>query len=425
MLDRTKQPDFKEITKLVYPKAEQKKLDNKIPVYLIDAGTEDILKVEFIFEAGVWYQKKPLSSSLTNSLLSSGSKNLTEQQIAEKIDFYGAYISLQSDRDYATITLFTLNKYLKETIAIIKEIIANPMFPEKEFETEINIKKNQFVLDLTKVKTIASRKFISSIFGEQHPYGTLAVANDFDNIKTSDLKDFYQKYYTIDNCKIIVAGKLSKDTFTILNDKFGDDWSAKSFQSDNDFRINASNNKEQIILKEDVVQSALRIGCNMFSRKHPDYAGMQVLNTVLGGYFGSRLMKNIREDKAYTYGIGSVVYPMKHEGYFSIISEVNANVCRNAVDEIYKELSILSSEKISEQELILVKNYIKGDLLKGFDGPFNLSEKYKIIITNDLDETYFAKFMNLINTISSDDLMKLSQKYLDNKNLISIIAGKC
>jgi len=425
MLNRTKQPDFKEITKLAYPKAEQKQLDNKIPVYLIDAGTEDILKVEFIFEAGVWYQKKPLSSSLTNSLLSSGSKNLTEQQIAEKIDFYGAYISLQSDRDYATITLFTLNKYLKETIAVIKEIIANPIFPKKEFETEINIKKNQFVLDLTKVKTIASRKFISSIFGEQHPYGTLAVANDFDNIKTSDLKDFYQKYYTIDNCKIIVAGKLSKDTFTILNDKFGDNWSAKSFQSDNDFRINASNNKEQIILKEDVVQSALRIGCNMFSRKHPDYAGMQVLNTILGGYFGSRLMKNIREDKAYTYGIGSVVYPMKHEGYFSIISEVNTNVCRNAVDEIHKELSILSSEKISEEELILVKNYIKGDLLKGFDGPFNLSEKYKIIITNDLDETYFAKFINLINTISSDDLMTLSQKYLDNKNLISIIAGKC
>ena len=425
MLDRTKQPDFKEITNLVYPKAEQKKLDNDIPVYLIDAGTEDILKIEFIFEAGVWYQKKPLSASVTNSLLSSGTKNLTEQQIAEKIDFYGAYISLQSDRDYATITLFTLNKYLKETIEVIKEIVANPIFPEKEFETEINIKKNQFELDLTKVKTLASRKFISSIFGEQHPYGALANVDDFGKLKISDLKEFYQKYYTVDNCKILVAGKLSKDTFNIINDAFGDNWSAKSFKSDNEFRLNTSNEKEQIILKDDAVQSALRIGCNMFSRKHPDYAGMQVLNTVLGGYFGSRLMKNIREDKGYTYGIGSVVYPMKHEGYFSIVSEVNADVCRNAVDEIYKELSKLNSEKISDEELILVKNYIKGDLLKGFDGPFNLSEKYKIIITNDLDETYFKKFMDVINRISSDDLLSLSQKYLDTNNLMSIIAGKC
>jgi len=425
MLDRTKQPDFKEITNLVYPKAEIKKLDNEIPVYLIDAGTEDILKIEFIFEAGVWYQKKPLSSSITNSLLSSGTKNLTEQQIAEKIDFYGAYISLQSDRDYATISLFTLNKYLKETIAVIKEIVSNPIFPEKEFETEINIKKNQFELDLTKVKTLASRKFISSVFGESHPYGTLANADDFDKLKTSDLKEFYQKYYTVDNCKILVAGKLYKDTFNIINDAFGDNWSIKSFKSDNEFRLNTSSKKEQLILKEDAVQSALRIGCNMFSRKHPDYAGMQVLNTVLGGYFGSRLMKNIREDKGYTYGIGSVVYPMKHEGYFSIVSEVNAKVCRNAIDEIYKELSILSSEKISDEELLLVKNYIKGDLLKGFDGPFNLSEKYKIIITNNLDETYFKKFMDLINTINSDNLMKLSQKYLDTNNLMSIIAGKC
>ena len=425
MLDRTKQPSFKEITNLVYPKAETKKLDNEIPVCLIDAGTEDILKIEFIFEAGVWYQKKALSSSVTNSLLSSGTKKYTEQQIAEKIDFYGAYISLQSDRDYATITLFTLNKYLNETIAIIKEIVANPVFPKKEFETEINIKKNQFILDLSKVKTLASRKFISSIFGENHPYGTLAVVEDFDKLKSSDLKDFYQKYYTVDNCKIIVAGKLSNDTFNIINDKFGDNWSTKSFKTDNDSHLNPSNKKEQIILKDDAVQSALRIGCNMFSRKHPDYAGMQVLNTVLGGYFGSRLMKNIREDKAYTYGIGSVVYPMKHEGYFSIVSEVNADVCRNAIDEIYKELSILQNTKIPEDELILVKNYIKGDLLKGFDGPFNLSEKYKILITDNLDETYFNKFMDTVNNISSDDLLKLSQKYLDNNNLISIIAGKC
>ena len=425
MLDRTKEPSFKEIKELNYKQAEYKTLDNNIPVCVINAGTEAVIKIEFIFEAGVWYQKKALTSSFTNSMLNVGTKNLSEREIAEKIDFYGAYISLQSDRDYATITLFTLNKYLKETIAVVKEIITNPTFPEKEFNTALDIKKNAFIIDNTKVRTLASRKFITSIFGSNHPYGTLAEIEDYDKLNRADLKEFYDKFYTTDNCKIIVAGKISEDTFKIINDNFGDTWSSKSFKLDNEFAIKPSNEKEQVIFKEDAVQSALRIGSIMFSRKHPDYIGMQLLNTVLGGYFGSRLMRNIREDKGYTYGIGSIAYPLKHEGYFSIVSEVNANVCRNAVDEIYKELTILQTEKIPEDELNLVKNYIKGDLIKGFDGPMSLAEKYKILITDDLDETYFKEFMNVIDNVSSDDLIKLAQKYLDTNNLINVIAGKC
>ena len=425
MIDRKNAPKFNEIKDIKILEAELKQLDNNIPVHVINAGTQDIVKLDLIFEAGIWFQSKMVQASTTSSLLNSGSKNYTEMQIAEKVDYYGAYLDFNVDRDFAHITLYTLKKYFAETIKILDDIVKNPTFHEQEFNTSINKKKQQFIVDNSKVKTIAGREFSKILFGTSHPYGVMAELKDFDNIKVSDLKQFHKDFYTPDNCKIIISGKIDKDIFNQLNSYLGNNWNGKRKITDNEFLLKTSKQKENIFLKDDAVQSALRIGRVMFSRNHPDYVGMQVLNTVLGGYFGSRLMKNIREDKGYTYGIGSVVLPMKHNGYFTIVSEVNASVCKDAVSEIYKEISILRDELITNDELQLVKNYIKGDLIKSFDGPFAIADKYKLLVENDLTPKYFDEFVNGINNITNNDLIKLAQKYLSTDGLIDVIAGKC
>ncbi len=425
MIYRKNAPKFNEIKDVKILEAELKQLDNNIPVHVINAGTQDIVKLDLIFEAGIWFQSKMVQASTTSSLLNSGSKNYTEMQIAEKLDYYGAYLDFNVDRDFAHITLFTLKKYFAETIKILDDIIKNPTFKEQEFSTSINKKKQQFIVDNSKVKTIAGREFAKLLFGTSHPYGVMAELKDFDNIKINDLKQFHKDFYTADNCKIIISGKIDKDVFNQLNSYLGNNWNGKRKITDNEFNFKTSKQKENIILKDDAVQSALRIGRVMFSRNHPDYMGMQVLNTVLGGYFGSRLMKNIREDKGYTYGIGSVVLPMKHNGYFAIVSEVNASVCKDAVNEIYKEISILRDELISNDELQLVKNYIKGDLIKSFDGPFAIADKYKLLVENNLTPKYFDEFINGINNITNTDLIKIAQKYLNTDGLVDVIAGKC
>jgi len=425
MIDRKNAPKFNEIKDIRILEAELKTLDNNIPVHVINAGTQDIVKLDLIFEAGIWFQSKMVQASTTSSLLNSGSENYTEMQIAEKVDYYGAYLDFNVDRDFAHVTLYTLKKYFAETIKILDDIIKNPVFPEQEFNTSINKKKQQFIVDNSKVKTVAGREFAKLLFGANHPYGVMAELKDFDNIKISDLKQFHKDFYTPDNCKIIMSGKIDNDVFNQLNNYFGNNWNGKRKVTDNEFILKTSKQKENIFLKDDAVQSALRIGRIMFSRNHPDYVGMQVLNTVLGGYFGSRLMKNIREDKGYTYGIGSVVLPMRNNGYFAIVSEVNAMVCKDAVSEIYKEISLLRDELISNDELQLVKNYIKGDLIKSFDGPFAIADKYKLLVENDLTSKYFEEFVTGVNNITNKDLIKLAQKYLSTDGLIDVIAGKC
>jgi len=425
MTDRKNAPKFNEIKDIKILEAELKTLDNNIPVHVINAGTQDIVKLDLIFEAGIWFQSKMVQASTTSSLLNSGSKNYTEMQIAEKVDYYGAYLDFNVDRDFAHVTLYTLKKYFAETIKILDDIIKNPIFSEDEFNTLINKKKQQFIVDNSKVKTVAGREFAKLLFGANHPYGVMAELKDFDNIKISDLKQFHKDFYTPDNCKIIISGKIDKDVFNQLNSYLGNNWNGKRKATDNEFILKTSKQKENIFVKDDAVQSALRIGRVMFSRNHPDYVGIQVLNTVLGGYFGSRLMKNIREDKGYTYGIGSVVLPMRNNGYFAIVSEVNATVCKDAVSEIYKEISLLRDELISNDELQLVKNYIKGDLIKSFDGPFAIADKYKLLVENNLTSKYFEEFVTGVNNITNKDLIKLAQKYLSTDGLIDVIAGKC
>ena len=425
MLDRTKQPEYKEIKKIEIPSAEKITLDNNIPVYIIKDNVQDVVKLTLLFDAGIWWQSKMLQATSTNSLLMSGTKKYTELEIAQIADYYGAYFIPSADRDFASMSLFSLNKHFDKTLPVFEDLIKNPTFPEKEFNTYINKKKQQFIVESSKVKTLATREFAKTLFGEKHPYGYTSELSDFEKITSLDLKNFHLSNYTYDNVKIIIAGNVTDEIIKSINETFGNIWSKKKLHQDNNFSIKTSKQKEIIIPKENAVQSALKIGRVLFSRKHPDYIKMQVLNTVLGGYFGSRLMKNIREDKGYTYGIGSVVFPMKNDGYFAIVSEVNSGVCRDAVNEVYKEINELIQNPVPEDELQLVKNYMKGDMLKGFDGAFSIASKYRLLLENNLTEDYFQQFFNEIDNTTVSDIQKLAQKYLTNDNLINVIAGKC
>ena len=181
---------------------------------------------------------------------------------------------------------------------------------------------------------------------------------------------------------------------------------------------------ESFVEKENVTQSAIRLGKIIINKTHPDYHKLNVVNTILGGYFGSRLMKTIREKKGYTYGISSVLVSLKHAGYFVILSEVGTNVAKNTIADVITEIKKLRLEKISQQELDLVKNYMLGDLLRSFDGPFEISASFINIIDLGLDTNYYDKAIDAIRTITPDEIILIANKYLQEDILIKTIAGK-
>jgi predicted Zn-dependent peptidase len=426
MLNRTILPSVNEISDVELIRATEKKLGNGIPVYSVNAGSQELVRIELIFNAGFTVQPAPLVAASVNDLLDEGTADMNAQQIADRIDYYGAFLETEVAHDQATVSLFTLNKYLGEVLPVIEALVKGPVFPEKELNVNIQNRRQKFVVSTRKVADVARKKFNQLLFGNHHPYGYFVELSDFDHVTRQQLVDFHAQHYTADDCKIVVSGKVNETALKLLDKHFGGkDWGRKGVLKNGlGYHFDATLKGPHLVLKEDALQSAIRIGKVMFNKTHPDFLEMLVLSTVFGGYFGSRLMSNIREDKGYTYGIGSAMVSMKEAGYFFIATEVGVEVTQKAIDEIYLEMKRLREEPVGMDELGLVRNYLLGSFLGSIDGPFALADRFKGILTYGLGYEYYDNYIRAIKTTSPQRLMELAQKYLRQEDMVELVAGK-
>lgn len=401
-------------------------LGNSVPVRLVQAGTQPVVRIDIVFRAGSWWQPRKLVASATNAMLSEGTDTNTGEEIANKLDYYGAYLNTSADRDNASVTLYSLSKDLKTILPLLAEVIKTPLFPETELQTYLKRRMQSFMTEKSKVSNLAREKFSQVIYGPGHPYGQVLTASDFGKIKREDLQDFHKSYYTSGNCSIIVTGRYEENLVVkYLDDWFGGMERTEGISAEREKKAisRPSSKREILISKKDAVQSAVRIGREMFGRKHPDYFGMMVLNNILGGHFGSRLMQNIREKKGYTYGIGSAMVGLRNSGFLVIVSEVGTGYRQAVVKEIYRELEKLCTRQVSKKELDLTRNQMLGEILRNFDGPFSWSESIKELVEYDLDNDFYQKMTGVINTIEPAHLLELARKYLSPAEMYEVVAG--
>jgi len=426
-IDRTQQPEIQTIQDINITRAHQFNLSNGLPVYSIESGTEEIVKVDLLIRAGSWFQPKPLVAAATGEMLTEGSIHYTSEEIAGQLDYYGAFLKSTADKDIDTHSLLTLKKYLRESLAILADVLKNPSFPEKELSTYLSNKKQHFLLEHSRVNTLSRVKFNEALFGSHHPYGKITKEEDHDQITAEDLRQFHRAFYTTGRSELLLTGHIDEWVHQSVEEFLGeDDWQKEGAEKKTpDFRPFTTTDTEVFTPKEEALQSALRMGKILFNKRHPDFPGMQVVNTILGGYFGSRLMKKIREEKGYTYGIYSMMVPMVNEGYLSIASEVGSDVCRQAIEDIYQEISKLRNEKVGQQELSMVKNYMMGQLLRAFDGPLPTASTWFSLLEMGLQDDYYKRMVYTINNITAGDVQELANKYLDEQTLIRSVAGKC
>jgi zinc protease len=423
MLDRKKSPEVKEISKISYLLPEKWNLSNGAKVWGLKAGSQELVKIDFIFDAGSWYQSENLVAGLANAFMNQGSKNYTAQQIAETFDFRGAYLQLNADQQFGFVSVLTLNKYLGEILNVTADVIKNPIFPEKEVTVQIAKRKQQFVIENSKVKTLSHKKFSQVLFGNRHPYANTNCIEDFDCLTPEKLSGFHSDNYCLNKCKILVAGNYDGGLKNLLEHYFGD-IQPETKRIEPKFLAESSEVHKHFVEKNDAIQSAIRIGKTIINRDNPDFHGLTVLTTLFGGYFGSRLMTNIREEKGYTYGIGSSIVTFPHDAYFSVMTEVGTDVCSKAVDEIYFELKRLENEPVGLEELHLVRNYLLGDMLRNFDGVFAMSNSLKILLEAGLEYSHYDRFIEVIRTITPEELQYLAGKYLRADDMYEVIAGK-
>ncbi|RLD66817.1 MAG: insulinase family protein, partial [Bacteroidetes bacterium] len=378
-IDRTIAPEIKDIENVNIRQPQRSKLSNGVPVFSFDVSEQDFVKIELSFDAGSSYSEKALVASVTNKLLTEGTKKHTSSEIANIIDSFGGFFETSISKDSASVILYTLNKYMNKTLPILAEIVKEPIFKKEELDLFLAQKRNEHLVNQERVAYIARSSFAAMLFGENHPYGRILKMEDFDRIDRQDIIDFHQNYYLNGRLQIFTAGKMASNTLSLLDTYFGDMEFCDKVDTQITVPFKPSIQKFHQIEKDEAVQNAIRIGKPIINQQHPDFHSLRILNTIFGGYFGSRLMTNIREDKGYTYGIGSGIMSMRDAAFFFISSEVKADVTNLAIDEILKEINLLQTQLVGTDELNLVKNYLQGEFQRSFDGPFALLSRFKEI----------------------------------------------
>lgn len=421
-LNRKKVPHIKDAVEfdLKLKPFEKHVLNNGVEVYAIDAGAEEVLSLDLVFYAGNWFEQKNLVAASTNFLLKNGTSQKNAFQINEHFEYYGSYLNRACYNETATITLHCLSKHLGKLTPVLKELLTDATFPEEEISTYKQNMKQRLNVNLKKSDFVASRLIDAYLYGEDHPYGRYSRFEDFDAINQAELQKFYKDYYQNGKLVIFVAGKVPADLYDILNAAFGD------LQNNPVEVVNipvntASEKKYRVSNDAAGVQGAIRLGQPFPNRHHPDFLPCMVLNNLFGGFFGSRLMSNIREDKGYTYGIYSYLENHIQQTAWIISTEAGRDVSEATITEVYKEMERLRTEPVDAEELLLVQNYMMGSILGDLDGPFQIINRWKNIILNGLDESYFYKQMATIKSIKGEELQALANKYLTPENFYELV----
>ena len=423
MLDRTINPAFQTIAAINIPPVQVITLSNGIPLYVINVGEQPVIKIEFSFEAGSWQEPQNGVSLFTSKMVSEGTSKHSSAEISEYFDKFGSFIESGQGLDRANFVVYGLKKHLPFLLPMVQELLNDAVFPEKEVDTFKNIQQQTLQVNSEKTAFIANKTFRKKVFGDIHPYGNSMTVEAIDSINQGVLVDFYQNYWQGKPHRIFLSGNVGDAEIKQIEQYFGNN--IISHPPSNKILKDAVLPRTENILidKEGAMQSSIRMGKQLMTRKHPDFFTMLLLNEVLGGYFGSRLMKNIREEKGLTYGISSNLALFGQAGYFVIGTDVKREFTQQTIDEIHKEIKILQTELIAVDELEVVKNYMVGSFAGSLNTPFDIADRYKVIFSENLPLDFYNNYLPNIQQISDEMLLEAANKYLAVDSLFEIVVG--
>lgn len=423
MLERTLPPttgSFPEVINI--QKAESHQLKNGIPLFVLRAGTQPVVKLELLFQnGGNGYENKSGQSFFANKLLNAGTACKSSSEISTKFAEFGASIEINPSFDGSSISLLCLEKHLVNILSLFISMITEASYPEEELTREKDFQITNLRIQQAKTNVRASKSFRNTIFPDGHPYGNVLNEDQILSLSRQDLQSFHRSHLT--NYDILITGSFSDSTLSFIKQKF------ESLECGSNKPTNVIPKPEiQSPLKlkhsiENSIQSSIRIGKRTINKQHDDYIVNLITNHVLGGYFGSRLMKNIREEKGLTYGIYSSIVNFKEASYFVIGADVKGEFVDQAIKEIYREINLLSEAAVTEEELLTVKSHMIGNFQSELNSAFALGSKFKNIHQFDMSYDYYDRYLTTVKSVTSDQILNCAQDHLNSADMTEIVVG--
>ena len=398
-------------------------LPNGIDVVYIHDPAQEVFKIDAVFEAGIYYQPKPLIASTAINMLNGGTARHTAEEIADLFDYYGAYIDFNCGLNKSELSLISLTKYAEPVLVQLAEMITGSIVPEKELDLFLTNKRQEHLVTCEKTSYLARKEFSRLIFGDKHPYANPISADDYLHVQREEVLDFCHEHVHACGCRLMLCGNVNETVLQTVIREFATLPCPKAKHPVPEYPFTPAQPGRYHVTKDNAAQTSLRIGKSGVRLNDPDYAHFLLLNTVLGGYFGSRLMSNIREEKGYTYGIQSFNVSLPQGSYWCIAAEVNNQHTQSAIQETFKEIQRLRTEPVPEEELNLVKNFLHGDLLRELDGVFSQSDALKHKLNYNMDNSIYLRLIREITTATPDDLLRLAQQYWNPDEMYVVTAS--
>ncbi len=422
-LDRTIAPDYQPVQDIRLASVDTQQLSNGAPLYIVAFDQQPVMRVEVNIDAGAWYETQPATSFFAWKMLAEGTTSRTSAQISDAFDSYGAFLELNSGFDRGSLVVYCQPKHLANVLPLVAELLTEATYPEKEFEDLRTITLQNLKVSYEKTSHLASVRFRQKLYGLHHPYGRSQHPDTVGTLPRSEAVTFYNQYIRQQPFRVLLAGKVTIAETALINELLGQLPIRASLVDPTASPAIITDVTPDLIEKEGSLQSTIRLGRVLFKRDHPDFYKMLVTNEILGGYFGSRLMKNIREDKGFTYGISSNVGAFREAGQFLIGTDVKREFTQQTIDEIWKEIHRLQTEPVPADELLTVQNYMAGEFVGSLNTPFEIADRYKLILLDGLPVDFLSSYISRIRAVTVEDVQQMAQTYLTRQELVEVVAG--
>ncbi len=417
MVDRSQTPELKQIDSIDFV-APEIRTEFPIPFFVQKQVPNATSRIELYFNAGSTNGKIGLAS-LVSGLLLSGTDKMNSTEIHTELDNLGGFHDISLGHESVVVSLYGLNDKLAELLVLFCQSISAVTFSESEIQELKEDRKQKLRINMQKVSFLAQREFSKNLFANSQ-YGRVINEDNYDSITRKEIIDFHKAFYLSGLFKVVLIGSFQEETIVYMEDLL--------IPFVNNLALEYNQNLQNIprvfhTEKEGALQTAIRVGRILFNRKKEDFVDFTILNTILGDYFGSRLMSNLREDKGFTYGVGSMLSEFHETGYFLIATEVGKEHKDAAIAEIRAEIEKLNQELIPADELDLVRNYLLGQLLKSADGPYAMTDLYVGVQAFGLDISFYDNYIKKIHEITPEKLLLLAKTYLDWGQMTIVSAG--
>ena len=421
--NRTKAPATRPFGRLQLPRPAVEQLANGIELYIIDKGDQEVCRIDLLFDGGRCPARTPAIADLTGPMMRRGIPEYDADRIAELLDYYGAWMQTGTTMHFSTLSVFSLNRNLCHVLPLVTDIINKPLFPTDDLDLLRQQRIDQLRINRTKVRFVAGELFNQSVFGKAHPYARTIEADDLAAISSNDLQEYHRAYYLGTRIRAIVSGRITDEVADAVR-RFLDSITCHDMHHDLP-AIPLQPEKEHFAATDmpNTLQTGIRMGMPVAGCYHADFPFMSMANLILGGYFGSRLMKNIREEKGYTYGISSHIISLRNSAYFTILTETGTEYTQPLIEETRREMQILCEEEVPTDELETARNYMQGQRARTLDSPFSMGDYYLSSMISGTPFDYFEREDEAIRHATAADIQRAARLYLHPDKLYIALAG--